>query len=38
MDTLLVEPDHIVIEQYEEGKTFYIIAKGECTVAVGDER
>lgn len=37
MSTELVEPDYVVVDQYQEGTGMYLIAKGECQVVVGDE-
>jgi CRP-like cAMP-binding protein len=38
METSLVQPDEVIINQFEDGANFYIIAKGECTVRVGEEK
>jgi hypothetical protein len=37
MTTELVQPDDVLIAQYEEGTCFYLVAKGEFSVLVGNE-
>ena len=32
METMLVKPDHLIIEKLDDKKTLYIVAKGECEV------
>ena len=37
-ETILIEPEDVIVKQFEETSDLYLIAKGECQVSIIDEK